>query len=460
MKKFLALSALLILSFSLLSMAEETGRVLFDFSGNTVEENQITLKSPEFGTSPQADVTFGAIPTNNAFVGATDGKGMIIQADPGEGVLVLTRPILTTHCAFIRCSVRTSASNASVYLASLDQGESTFVSTLSPNNSTLFVNQYKRLADFFLPPSTGFQAIVQVVNTSQTEKLTAYVDNLEVVILGKDNIELAVSEITDSESAPIATPTPAPPTPTPTPTVIPTPVFTNETITIDLSLPEGAKPWEMVLIPAGTFIMGSWSTSGVPHQVTISKPFYLSKYEITQAQWKAVMGSSSPSKFEGNNLPVEQVSWYDCLDFIKKLRDFYGRKFRLPTEAEWEYACRAGTTTTFYWGEDSNYSQTGQYAWYGGNSSSQTHEVGTKLPNVWGLFDMNGNVREWCDDWYEEILGTDAQIDPTGAERGTYKVIRGGSWYYGGWECRSAHRHYNGSSYWSGDIGFRLVKTQ
>ncbi|MBC7324568.1 MAG: formylglycine-generating enzyme family protein, partial [Moorella sp. (in: Bacteria)] len=134
----------------------------------------------------------------------------------------------------------------------------------------------------------------------------------------------------------------------------------------------------MVLIPAGTFMMGSpnneqdrSSNEGPQHQVTLTKPFYLGKYEVTQAQWKAVMGSN-PSYFRGNNLPVEQVSWNDCQTFIQRLNQLGQGTFRLPTEAEWEYACRAGTTTRFYWGDDPNYSQIGQYAWYDRNSNSQT----------------------------------------------------------------------------------------
>ena len=162
----------------------------------------------------------------------------------------------------------------------------------------------------------------------------------------------------------------------------------------------GATPLEMILIPAGTFTMGSPSNEKdrtideVQHQVTLTKDFYIGKYEVTQAQWQAVMGSN-PSSFSGDNNPVELVSWNNCQEFITKLNQMGQGTFGLPTEAEWEYSYRAGTTTAFYWGEDTGYSQIGQYAWYSSNSSSKTHEVGQKLPNAWGMHDMIGNVNEW-----------------------------------------------------------------
>ncbi|RJP32347.1 MAG: formylglycine-generating enzyme family protein, partial [Candidatus Omnitrophota bacterium] len=150
-------------------------------------------------------------------------------------------------------------------------------------------------------------------------------------------------------------------------------------------LPSGAKPLEMVLIPAGTFTMGSPSSEkdrdddeGPQHQVTISKPFYIGKYPVTQAQWLAVMGTNPAEGYGvGNDYPVYNISWNDCQEFIKKLNQMGQGEFRLPTEAEWEYACRAGTTTRFFWGNDLNYTEIKDYAWYDGNNNPRgTKEVG------------------------------------------------------------------------------------
>ena len=237
----------------------------------------------------------------------------------------------------------------------------------------------------------------------------------------------------------------------------------GETITIDLpGLPAGAKPLEMVLIPAGTFTMGSPSDEqdrdsdeGPQHQVTITKDFYMGKYEVTQTQWQAVMGNN-PSYFSGTNNPVERVSWNDCQSFIGKLNALGLGTFRLPTEAEWEYACRAGTTTRFYWGNDPSYSEIGNYAWYGGNSGSKTHEVGQRLPNDWGLYDMSGNVWEWCQDWYGSYP-SGSQVDPTGQQSGSSRVLRGGVWNLNAWWCRSAFRYWYWPVYTYYYIGFRVL---
>ncbi|MEW6237514.1 MAG: SUMF1/EgtB/PvdO family nonheme iron enzyme [Candidatus Omnitrophota bacterium] len=268
-----------------------------------------------------------------------------------------------------------------------------------------------------------------------------------------------------------ATPTMAPSF-TPTKTSIPftsTPtsrVSDNQTITIPLPLPDGVKQLEMSLIPAGTFIMGSPSDEtardadeGPQHQVTISKSFYMGKYEVTQAQWQVVMGNN-PSNFKGLNLPVEKVSWFDCQTFLVKLNQLGLGTFRLPTEAEWEYACRAVTVTAFYWGDDPSNTQISDYAWQASNSKTKTHEVGLKTPNVWGLYDMNGNVWEWCQDLYGRYRD-ESQIDPTGPTGGSFNVLRGGSWNDYAWTCRSAYRNNNiPSNRDNSSFGFRIVKTQ
>lgn len=232
---------------------------------------------------------------------------------------------------------------------------------------------------------------------------------------------------------------------------------------ITLTLP-GGVPLTMALIPAGTFMMGSPedeqdrdSDEGPQHQVTITEPFYMGIYEVTQAQWEAVMGAN-PSYFLGDtSRPVERVSWYDCQEFVTELNTMGLGTFRLPTEAEWEYACRAGSTTRFPWGDDPTYGWLGEYAWYRNNSSSTTHPVGQKEANIWGLFDMHGNVWEWCGDWYA-AYGYDAQTDPSGPESGSTRVFRGGSWVIDPQCCRSAFRGISTPTSTGRILGFRLVR--
>jgi formylglycine-generating enzyme required for sulfatase activity len=171
------------------------------------------------------------------------------------------------------------------------------------------------------------------------------------------------------------------------------------------------------------------------HRVTLTKGFYLGVYEVTQAQWQAVMGGN-PSFSKGDNLPVEGVTWDDCQEFCKKLSAQEGKSYRLPTEAEWEYGCRAGTTTAFCFGDE--VSQLGEYAWYWDNSGRRTQPVGQKKSNAWGLYDMYGNVGEWCQDWYGNYDGDAA--DPVGPGQASNRVVRGGSWDDDPRFCRSAIR--------------------
>ncbi len=230
-------------------------------------------------------------------------------------------------------------------------------------------------------------------------------------------------------------------------------------------LPEEATPLVMVSIPAGTFIMGSSSSEqghfereGPRHKVTISKPFYIGKYEITQAQWKSVMGSNPARDYgEGNNVPVYNVSWNDCQSFIQRLNGRGFGTFRLPTEAEWEYACRAGTETAYYWGEDPDDLQIAQYAWYREINRPMTIQpIGRKKPNAWGLYDMAGNVYEWCYDLYG-IYPAKPQIDPIGPASGEERVLRGGTAVSFAWRCRSAFRNRDKpeNSYYY--VGFRVA---
>ncbi|NQS98347.1 MAG: formylglycine-generating enzyme family protein [candidate division Zixibacteria bacterium] len=217
---------------------------------------------------------------------------------------------------------------------------------------------------------------------------------------------------------------------------------------------------KFVKIPGGSFMMGSnsgGSNEKPVHRVTL-KPFMMQTTEVTQAQWKALMEKNT-SRFKGNNLPVERVFWNDCQEFIKKLNQRYpGKGYRLPTEAEWEYACQAGTTTKYYSGNSE--SDLKRVAWYDGNSGNKTHPVGKRRPNVWGLYDMHGNVWEWCEDWYHynyngAPTNGSAWLSPSGA----YRILRGGSWNYGAYSCRSAVRDYSNPSYRGSNFGFRLVRS-
>ncbi|MDY4535955.1 MAG: formylglycine-generating enzyme family protein [Sodaliphilus sp.] len=202
--------------------------------------------------------------------------------------------------------------------------------------------------------------------------------------------------------------------------------------------------FEMVEVRGGTFRMGGTSEQGSDadsddeypvHSVTLSG-YYIGKTEVTQALWKAVMGSN-PSYWKGDNLPVEQVSWDDCQEFIRKLNALTGQNFRLPTEAEWEFACRGGNNSRGYKYSGSNYID--NVAWYGDNSGDKTHPVATKLPNELGIYDMSGNVWEWCSDWYDKY-SSGAQTNPKGPYDGSRRVRRGGSWDGNARRCRSSWR--------------------
>jgi formylglycine-generating enzyme required for sulfatase activity len=237
-----------------------------------------------------------------------------------------------------------------------------------------------------------------------------------------------------------------------------------------------------VVIKAGEFLMGpeqQGESNDVPHAVKITRPFEMSKYEITQTQWESLM-SGNPSHFKGANLPVENVSWDDAQAFIAKLNEFKdGYTYRLPTEAEWEYSCRAGSKAKY----ESNLDQ---FAWYGDNSGlkqlnsediwnnnrqnynkvlvendCQSHRVGSKKPNAWGLYDMQGNVWEWCQDWYGERYYLDSpDKDPTGPSSGSQRVNRGGSWYSQTERCQTTIRGKDNPENKLFNLGFRLVRTR
>ena len=235
----------------------------------------------------------------------------------------------------------------------------------------------------------------------------------------------------------------------------------SQEVAVDLG---GGVKLDLVLIPAGSFTMGydlgydlGYDCEKPAHKVTITKPFYLGKYEVTQEQWESVMGNN-PSHFKGPKNPVEQVGWDDCQQFLVKLNaktGGQGGKFVLPTEAQWEYACRAGSTGSFCFGDDEK--QLGEYAWYAANSGRKTHSVGEKKPNAWGLYDMHGNVWEWCEDWYG-VYGAEAVDDPSGPTTGSYRVIRGGGWFKDDVNCQSTFRFSFRPAYRSGGVGLRVAR--
>jgi formylglycine-generating enzyme required for sulfatase activity len=210
---------------------------------------------------------------------------------------------------------------------------------------------------------------------------------------------------------------------------------------LSLDLGGGVK-MDFVLIRPGSFMMGSEKGDDEKpvHKVTITRPFYMGVYKVTQAQWKAVIGDN-PSSFKGDDLPVEQVSWEDCQRFVAKLKEKAGQGMicRLPTEAEWEYACRAGTKTEYCFGDDEG--GLGEYAWYRANSEGKTRPVGQKKPNAWGLYDMHGNVWEWCEDGYSAgYYAKSPEADPKGPSTTAYRVLRGASWGSSANDLRSASR--------------------
>jgi formylglycine-generating enzyme required for sulfatase activity len=212
-----------------------------------------------------------------------------------------------------------------------------------------------------------------------------------------------------------------------------------------------------VQIPAGEFMMGA--ENGNPaekpvHRVRLGQAFEMGKTEVTQAQWEAVMGNN-PSYFKGTNRPVEQVSWYDVQEFIERLNALDdGFAYRLPTEAEWEYACRAGSNADYA-------GKLEAMAWYDANSGNMTHPVAAKQPNAWGLYDMHGNVFEWCQDWYDkDYYAQSPGVDPQGPESGSFRVKRGGGWMFSAGFARSAARDLYAPAYRFNFLGFRLARTR
>jgi len=218
----------------------------------------------------------------------------------------------------------------------------------------------------------------------------------------------------------------------------------------------------MVLVQGGTFSMGSFA--GQPgadqdetpaHQVTLSN-FYIGKYEVTQEEWEVVMGSN-PSYLIGAKNPVERISWDDCEEFLTRLSELTGRKFRFPTEAEWEYAAIGGSQSQGYTFSGNN--KINAVAWYEDNSGFKSHAVGGKDPNELGLYDMSGNVMEWCQDWYGSYDAA-SQVNPVGPTDGEYRVARGGSWNFKENDCRAKLRNYGPPMTRRYFIGLRLAASE
>ena len=257
------------------------------------------------------------------------------------------------------------------------------------------------------------------------------------------------------ERKPQPKPEPKPqPKPEPKPEPKAEPALSNRTFTAN------GVSFTMVAVQGGTFTMGATSEQGgdahdderPTHQVTLSS-YYIGETEVTQELWQAVMGSN-PSRFEGSNRPVEYVSWNDCQEFLSRLNRITGKRFRLPTEAEWEFAARGGNLSKRYIHSGSN--NINDVAWYNDNSGSTTHPVAIKQPNELGIYDMSGNVWEWCSDWYG-TYSSSAQSNPTGPSSGSNRVNRGGSWYYYAWGCRVSLRGSNSPDFRNFILGLRLA---
>lgn len=213
---------------------------------------------------------------------------------------------------------------------------------------------------------------------------------------------------------------------------------------------------ELRLIGPGSFMMGSNDghfDERPIHKVTISKPFYIGVHEVTQEQWQSIMGNN-PSAFKGKRRPVESITWHDAEEFCRRLSLKEGVTYRLPTEAQWEYAARAGAETSFYWGN----TVSEDHVWYVKNSEGQTHPVGLKQPNAWGLYDVSGNVWEWCEDKFRNYTTEDV-VDPVGSKL-ILHVLRGGGWSGGFEYCRLADRTNSKATLKANNLGFRVVRVK
>ncbi len=284
--------------------------------------------------------------------------------------------------------------------------------------------------------------------------LTGYATTTKTVTIAEGETSLVTEALTNITSTSQASSTALPKTNVTKDETPVKPKVNNQSFTENIN----GVAMEMVAIKGGTFNMGkNESDDEKPiHSVTLSD-FSIGKTEVTQSQWVAIIGSN-PSNFKGDNLPVENVSWNDVQVFLGKLNAKTGKTYRLPTEAEWEYAAGGGENNNTKWASINNEGSLGIYAWYGGNSGSKTHPVGTKQPNQFGLYDMSGNVWEWCSDWYSaDYYAGSQQNNPKGASIGSFRVYRGGSWISEASRCREASRGNNTPGTRNGTLGFRLA---
>lgn len=312
-------------------------------------------------------------------------------------------------------------------------------------------NLYRHLAGMprVVKPKLGPKIVLPPINVQEEIAENVEGINLKEMMPGLSAIkygnELTLQKL-ESDSPPkiqLATPIPA---------------MVHQNFTEDLG--KGVK-LEMIAIPGGSFLMGSedFENTRPVHPVKLS-PFHIGKYQVTQAQWQAVIGNN-PSQFKGDNLPVERVSWDVAVEFCEKLSKQTGNKYRLPTEAEWEYACLAGSTGKYCFGDDESLLK--DYAWFGEDVfKGSTHPVGQKKPNNWGLYDMHGNVWEWCQDWYDanyyvELSKQGEAVDPQGPANGKSRVLRGGSWLDSQLYARAVCRDGSHPSARDSAFGFRVL---
>ena len=372
---------------------------------------------------------------------------------------VITKNYLPLMVTFADYDIERLESNRTYVLTLLgsSQQQAQQIQTLtirySPTTSTVLVdnkmvNGSNGVAQTTLP--VGQHSYIVACNGYESEegtvKLKATAPSNLQITLTKEAVAIQQSSVTQ-------------PTVAQQPVVRPTVVNSNN---ISIPVKDGISI-DMVRVEAGTFTMGAtpemenpWDGEKPTHQVTLTNDYYIGKYEVTQALWKAVMGKN-PSDFKGDNLPVEKVSWDDCQEFISKLNRITGKTFRLPTEAEWEYAARGGKKSRGYQYSGSN--NLSDVAWYVGNSWSKTHAVGSKQANELGIYDMSGNVWEWCQDWYGKYSSS-SHTNPTGANSGSDRVFRGGGWDISARFCRSSYRYFITPDDHCNFLGLRLVLSE
>ena len=404
------------------------------------------------GEYTQAAYTFGSLPIRDG----EPAQGLTVTLNADDGLIFYGPPVDTGPGeVLVECTVWCTGPDVGLALVAMNLPDYSMMANL-PANGSKFMNGWHTMRLFCDPENDTIRPAFQMVAAGDAT-IVVWVDEIVLTPLSS----LSDEEILDLHRAEV-------------------PSNGGETITVPLAgLASGAKPLEMVHIPAGTFTMGSpsdergrWAGGEwLPHEVTLTQGFYLGKYEVTQAQWAAVMGSNPASSYGvGNDYPAHTVSWDDCQTFIAELNKMGQGTFRLPTEAEWEYACRAGTDTRFSFGDALECSDStsycalmDEYMWWGGNNTyggnvSGTKTVGSKLPNPLGLHDMHGNLYEWCSDRWEDPLARGPQVDPQGPSSGSYRVFRGGDWFYFARFCRSALRSSDSPDFRSVFMGVRLLR--